>query len=67
MKVRILWIEGKRAESPPFVPDLRKKGYLIEIAATGNEALALLPEFDPDLVVVNAASMRTSRKGFVAH
>ena len=62
MKARILWIEGKRADSPPFVPGLRKKGYLVEIATTGDEALALLPSFDPDLVVINAASMRTSGK-----
>jgi DNA-binding response OmpR family regulator len=62
MKARILWVEGKRAESPSFVPALRKKGYTIETAATGNEALSLLPKFDPDLVVVNAASMRTSGK-----
>ncbi len=62
MKVRILWVEGKRAESPPFVPNLRKKGYLVELASTGNEALLRLPEFDPDLVVVNAASMRTTGK-----
>jgi DNA-binding response OmpR family regulator len=62
MKARILWIEGKRAESPPFVPALRKKGYTIGIVPTGNEALLRLMEFDPDLVVVNAASMRTSGK-----
>ena len=62
MKARILWIEGKRADSPPFVPGLRKKGYSVEIATSGDEALALLPKFDPDLVVVNAASMRTSGK-----
>jgi DNA-binding response OmpR family regulator len=62
MKVRILWVEGKRAESPPFVPSLRKKGYLIEIVSTGNEALTRLLDFDPDLVVVNAASMRTTGK-----
>jgi len=62
MKARILWIEGKRAESPPFVPSLRKKGYTIETVPTGSEALSRLPDFDPDLVVVNAASMRTSGK-----
>jgi DNA-binding response OmpR family regulator len=62
MKVRILWVEGKRAESPPFIPSLRKKGYLVEIVSTGNEALKCMPEFDPDLVVVNAASMRTTGK-----
>ncbi len=62
MKARILWVEGKRAESPPFVPGLRKKGYIVETAQTGDSALALLPTFTPDLVVVNAASMRTSGK-----
>jgi DNA-binding response OmpR family regulator len=62
MKARILWIEGKRADSPPFVPGLRKKGYSVEIATSGDEALALLPKFDPDMVVINAASMRTSGK-----
>jgi DNA-binding response OmpR family regulator len=62
MKARILWVEGKRADSPPFVPGLRKKGYSVEIATSGDEALAILPKFDPDLVVINAASMRTSGK-----
>lgn len=62
MKVRILWVEGKRAESPPFVPSLRKKGYVIELVSTGSEAVSRLLEFDPDLVVVNAASMRTTGK-----
>lgn len=60
MKARILWVEGKRAESPPFVLALRKKGYQIEVAQTGDGALAILHAFDPDLVVINAASMRTS-------
>jgi DNA-binding response OmpR family regulator len=41
---------------------LRKKGYVVELAQTGDEALAVLPRFDPDLIVVNAASMRTSGK-----
>jgi DNA-binding response OmpR family regulator len=62
MKVRILWIEGKRAESPPFVPGLRKKGYTVEIVTTGNEALARLFSFDPDLIIINLASMRTTGK-----
>jgi len=62
MKARILWVEGKRAESPSFVPGLRKKGYIVETAQTGDGALALLPAFTPDLVVVNAASLRTSGK-----
>ncbi|MEW5872067.1 MAG: response regulator transcription factor [Chloroflexota bacterium] len=62
MKARILWVEGKRADSPSFIPGVRKKGYVIETVATGSEALARLPDFDPDLVVINAASMRSSGK-----
>ena len=62
MKAKILWIEGKRAESPSFVPVLRKKGYTVEVVRTGEEALNHLSGFDPDLVVVNAAAMRTSGK-----
>ena len=59
---RILWIEGRRAVSPSFIPDLRRKDYHIEIVSTGVEALSRLSEIDPDIVVVNAASMRTTGK-----
>lgn len=62
MQARILWIEGKRADGPSFVPNLRKKGYLVEVVSTGNEALTHLVEFDPDLVVIHAASMRSNGK-----
>jgi len=62
MKARILWIEGKRAESPHFVPGLRKKGIIVETVSSGDEALSRLLDFDPDLVVINAASLRTSGK-----
>lgn len=59
---RILWIEGKRAEGPSFIPNLRKKGYTVEVVATGDAALDRLMRIDPDLAVVNAASLRTSGK-----
>jgi DNA-binding response OmpR family regulator len=62
MKARILWIEGKRANSPSFVPSLRKRDYLVETVETGNAGLELLFEFDPDLVVVHAASIRSNGK-----
>ncbi len=61
-KAKILWIEGKRADSPSFIPAMRKKGYDVEIVSTGNEALARLRELNPDVVVLNAASMRTNGK-----
>jgi DNA-binding response OmpR family regulator len=62
MKAKILWIEGKRADSPSFIPDLQKKGYEFETVPSGKAALASLDEFDPDLVILNAASMGTSGK-----
>lgn len=60
--VRILWIEGKRAEGPSFVPNLRKKGYAVEVVSTGVAALEQLLHIDPDLAVVHAASLRSSGK-----
>jgi DNA-binding response OmpR family regulator len=62
MKARILWVEGNRTEHKSFVPSLRKKEYLVELVPTGAAALTRLVEIDPDLVVVNAASMRSSGK-----
>jgi DNA-binding response OmpR family regulator len=62
MKARILWIEGKRPESPSFVTDLRKKDFFVVTVPTGNEALQRALDLDPDLVVVNAASLRSNGK-----
>lgn len=59
-KVKILWIEGRRAGGPAFVPKLRKKGYDVETVPTGKAALAQLSSIDPDLAVVDAASLRTT-------
>jgi DNA-binding response OmpR family regulator len=62
MKAKILWIEGKRADSPSFVPILRKKDFLVEVVPTGSAALERLIEFKPHLVVINAVSLRTTGK-----
>lgn len=62
MKAKILIIEGKRADRPSFVAGLTRKGYQVESVANGAEALAHLEMFQPDLIIVNAASMRTSGK-----
>ena len=59
----LLVIEGKHADHPAFVPALRKKGFVVELVSNGSEALASLTGgFKPDVVVVNAASLRTSGK-----
>ncbi len=62
MKVKILLVEGKRADRPSFVTGLSRKGYQVESVASGSEALAQLDIFNPNLVIINVASMRTSGK-----
>jgi len=62
MKARILWIEGKRAEGPSFIPGLRKKGYQVDVVSSGSEALTRLGQECPDLIILYAASLRTSGK-----
>jgi DNA-binding response OmpR family regulator len=56
----ILWIEGRWSGNPEFVSLLRKKGFFIETTSTGKKALEMAAENDYAILVVNAASMRTS-------
>lgn len=60
MKISILLIESRRSEHPTFFHGLQRKGYDVELAPNGTAALAALPNAYPDLVVVNAASLRTN-------
>lgn len=56
----ILWIEGRWSGNPNFVSLLRKKGFVIETTSTGKKALEMVDSDEYSLLVVNAASMRTS-------
>jgi len=56
----ILIIEGRHADIPSFATELQKKGFTVETAKSGNDAISRLDEISPDLVVVNAASLRSS-------
>jgi DNA-binding response OmpR family regulator len=58
----VLVIEGNRADSPNFVPALRKKGFQVNIVRSGKEALLYTAGLPPDIIVVNAASLRTNGK-----
>ena len=60
MKHLVLLIEGKRADRPSYMSGLSKKGFDVESAETGSEALKKLKSIDPKAVIVDAASMRTS-------
>lgn len=62
MKAKILLIEKLKIDRPSFGPGLVKKGFAVETAANGTDALERLVSVDPDLVVVDAASLRTSGK-----
>lgn len=56
----ILIIEAKHAEHPSFATGLQKKGFTVEVAQNGSQAAERLLLIDPDIVVVNAASLRTT-------
>ncbi|MBI3161584.1 MAG: response regulator transcription factor [Chloroflexi bacterium] len=61
MKTTILLvIEVKHAEIPSFAPDLQKKGFEVHIAQNGSKAVARLKDVSPNLVVINAASLRST-------
>jgi DNA-binding response OmpR family regulator len=60
MQAYILCLEGKHSSSPAFASALRRKGYLVEMVFTGKAALVSLDSIIPDVVVVNAPSLRTS-------
>ena len=62
MNAKILWIEGKRAFGPYFIPDLRKKGFTVDIVSSGKAAIEYLSNSKCNLVVLNAATLRTSGK-----
>ena len=56
----ILIIEVQHAEIPSFAIDLQKKGFHVEAAQSGKKAISRLGRVSPHLVVVNAASLRSS-------
>lgn len=62
IRAMILLIEGKRSNQPSFFPGLTKKGFEVHSVSTGNAALAFLEQHSPHVVLVDAASMRTSGK-----
>jgi DNA-binding response OmpR family regulator len=53
-------IEGRHADVPSFAPELQKKGFEVHTATSGSVAIARLDKTNPSLVVVNAASLRST-------
>lgn len=57
---RILLIESERANAPSFAPALEKKGYTVITHHQVEAALSRMGDSPPDLLVLDAASMKTS-------
>lgn len=56
----VLIIEGRHADFPSFTISLQKKGFDVRAVKTGTKALTLLTDVKPNILVVNAASMRST-------
>jgi DNA-binding response OmpR family regulator len=56
----ILIIESRHADVPVFAAALEKKGYHVETGQSGSEGLKQLDTVDPDIIILNAASLRSS-------
>jgi DNA-binding response OmpR family regulator len=56
----LLVIEGKHADVPAFANELQKKGYQVHTVNSGNGAVSRLDKINPSIVVVNAASLRST-------
>jgi DNA-binding response OmpR family regulator len=59
-KATIIIIEGRHAEIPSFAADLQKKGFDILTFQNGAQAVSKLKQPNISLVVVNAASLRST-------
>ena len=53
-------IEGRNAEIPSFANDLQKKGFDVVLFQNGSQAVSKLKQCEPGLVVINAASLRST-------
>lgn len=59
-KDTLLVIEGRHAEIPSFAGDLQKKGFDVVSFQNGSQAVSKLKQINPSLVVINAASLRST-------
>jgi DNA-binding response OmpR family regulator len=59
---RILWVEGRWTSNAEFVPSLLQKGFQVQRVSSGKEAVETVSPSKHDLVIVDAASMRTNGK-----
>jgi DNA-binding response OmpR family regulator len=60
MSYQILLVEGKRVDRPSYMAGLNKKGFTVISVPTGSGAVSELKELTPDVIIIDAASMRTT-------
>lgn len=58
--VHILLVEGKRSDRDSFLTGLSKKNFQVETTSSGSAALKRLEKLLPDIIIVDAASLRSS-------
>ena len=56
----LLVVEGRHADVPSFAAELQKKGFEVHAVKNGGTAVSRLERLNPSLVVVNAASLRST-------
>jgi DNA-binding response OmpR family regulator len=56
----LLVVEGRHADVPSFAAELQKKGFEVHAVKNGGTAVSRLERINPSLVVVNAASLRST-------
>ncbi len=61
-KAEILLIESSRASAPSFAPALERQGYNVRVHHKVEKALQSSKKDLPDLLILDAASMKTSGK-----
>jgi len=57
---KVLLLESERANAPSFAAALEKRGYNLTVERTAKAALKRSQAFGPDILVLNAASLKTS-------
>ena len=64
-KKRLILIEGKQTEHPSFFFSLQSKGYDVDLARNGANAIAKMTERPADIAVLDAVSLHTSGKQII--
>jgi len=57
---KVLLLESERTSAPSFAPALEKRGYTVTVEHDAQSALKKASALEPDVVVLDAASLKTS-------